>query len=308
VTGLRVPAKSPGPQPGTLLASWQHGWPALIALALQLAALGWYVSSVRRLGKEGRAWSPYSTASFVVGLVVLAYGYEGGVAQYERTNFTAHVVQILMLTAVAPALLAGGRPLRLALSAGSGRQARAVVAVLRSSWTRALTHPLFGFMVASATVYLYLLTPLYAVSMRHPAFLAYVHLQFFVSGSLMWWQVVGRDSLPHAAGFGWRFAVVVASVPVTAFLGLLVASARKPLYPVANTLSETRQGGNVLWAIWLVFVVAALGYLFVEWAREEERRAALADRQLDAALEAARSVAPGDQGAAPAGAREQASR
>ena len=38
------------------------------------------------------------------------------------------------------------------------------------------------------------------------------------------------------------------------------------------------------------FIVGGLVYLFVEWAREEERKAVRADRQLDAALAAARAV------------------
>lgn len=282
--------KSPDPQAQTVLFSWQHSWPALVVLVLQLLALAWYASKVRGLGNLHKSWSPWATASFVVGLAVFAYSYEGGIAHYERSNFTAHVVQLLLLTAVAPPLLSAGRPLRLALLTTKGWLGRALVTALHSNWARAVTHPLTGFAVGATTMYVYLLTPLYALSERHPVFLAYVHLQFLVSGTLMWWQVVGRDSLPRAAGFGWRFAVVLLSLPAVGLLGLLVASAKAPLFALANTLSDTHQGGNVLWQLWSVFLVVALGYLFVEWAREEQQRAVLADRQLDAALAVARSA------------------
>jgi hypothetical protein len=40
-----------------------------------------------------------------------------------------------------------------------------------------------------------------------------------------------------------------------------------------------------------VLIVAVIALMFVEWAREEERKAVSADRQLDAALAAVRSVA-----------------
>jgi cytochrome c oxidase assembly factor CtaG len=287
-----MPLLSPDPQLKVLVTSWQTGWVGLLAMAFEVAALAWYLSTLRRLARTGRHWSPYTALSFVIGLAVVAYAYEGGVAHYERLNFTAHSVQLLLLVMVAPALLAGGSPLRLALLTSHGRPATALVRALRSDLAKLMTHPLTGFIVAMATMYVYFLTPLYGFSERHPVFLAYVHLQFLVSGCLMWWPVTGRDVLPRPAGFVWRFAVVVATVPVVGYLGIELASLSSPLYPAANTLRDTHQGGNILWSLVIVFVVAAAGYLFVEWAREEQRRVVQADRQLDAALAAARSVMP----------------
>jgi len=91
-----------------------------------------------------------------------------------------------------------------------------------------------------------------------------------------------------------RFALVLLSIPSNAYLGLAIASATKPLFPAGNTLADTRAGGNILWALAEVFIVAALSLMFVEWAKEEERKAIRADRQLDAALAAARGVVTAD--------------
>ena len=286
------PLLSPDPQLSVLATRWQTGWFDFLAIVLELVALAWYAAAARRLVRSGRRWSPYAAFSFLLGLAVLAYGYEGGIAYYEKVNFTAHTIQLMLLIAVAPPLLAGGSPLRLALLTSRGRPASALVRVMRSSWARVLTHSLTGFILATATMYVYFLTPLYGISERHPVFLAYVHLQFLISGCLMWWPVTGRDVLPQPPGFGWRFVVMAATVPVVGFLGLELAALSSPLYPAANTLADTHQGGNILWSLMIVFVVAAVSYLFVEWAREEQRRAVQSDRQLDAALAAARSVVP----------------
>jgi cytochrome c oxidase assembly factor CtaG len=97
--------------------------------------------------------------------------------------------------------------------------------------------------------------------------------------------------------FGMRFVLVLLLIPFNLALGLAVASVTQPLYPAGNNLADTQQGGNVLVGLAEVLVVAALALLFVEWAREEERGALRNDRQLDAALSAARAaVAANERG------------
>jgi cytochrome c oxidase assembly factor CtaG len=285
-----MPVKSPDPQTSVLLFHWQTHWSSLIAIVLQLVVLAWYVRGVRRVTGSGRYWSPFRTGGFVLGLAVVAYAVEGGLAQYDRDNFSAHVVQLLLLIDVAPPLLASGAPIRLVLQSSRRRTNAFVMGVLHSRAARVASNPLVALAIASASMYLYFLTPVYPWSEAHPAFLAYVELHFLLVGCVLWWVIVSRDVLPRAPKLGMRFALVFLAVPVNAFLGLAVASESKPLYPAANTLADTQAGGNVLWGLAEIFIVAGLVYLFVDWAREEERKAVRADRQLDAALAAARAV------------------
>lgn len=294
-----MPVKSPDPKAVVLVLHWQVTWVGLLALALSLASLAWYLTALRRLALAQSAgtarkvkWSPYTTASFVVGLAVVAYVFDGGIAAYQRDNFTMHTLQLLLLMYVAPPLLAAGSPVRLALLTSRGAVSRGLVHVLRSGWARLLSHPAVGFLVAIATLYVYVVTPVYSASEHHPLLLAYAQLQLLVASSLMWWPIVGRDALPRAVGFGWRFALVFASVPFAGFFGVYIAALTSPVFPPANTLADTHQGGNVFWALAVLFVVAAATYLFVEWAREEQRRTDQADRQMEAALVATRPVVP----------------
>jgi putative copper resistance protein D len=285
--------KSPSPQTGTLIFHWQTHWTSFVALALQLLALAWYLRSTSRLAGRGRSWSLWRTAGFLAGLLVVAYAAEGGMALYDRSNFTVSVIQHLLLITVAPPLLAMGAPITLALQASSWRTTAALLQVLHGAPARLLTHPVVAFTGLMGTMYVYFLTPLYGYSEEHPLLEAYVLLHFLMAGCLFWWPMVSKDLLPRRFGFGTRFALVFVSIPFNAVLGLIIAGAGRPLYPAGNTLADTHSGGNVLWGLLEVFTVAALALLFVQWAREEERRAVRADRQLDAALAAARaSVAP----------------
>jgi len=123
--------KSPSPQPSTLVLHWQTHWTSVVALVLQLVVLAWYLRSVRRLTGRERSWSPFRTAGFVAGLVVLAYAVEGGLAYYDVSNFTVSVIQHLLLITVAPPLLAMGAPVTLALQSSSPRTTTVLLKVFR---------------------------------------------------------------------------------------------------------------------------------------------------------------------------------
>ena len=282
---------SPEPTTNHLVFAWQTQWTSIVAVVVQVAALVWYLRGTRRLGAMGRRWSPLRTASFVVGILVTAYAVEGGIAYYQQRTFTTHVIQLLLLIDVAPPLLAMGAPLNLALQSSSRRVSAALFNVLHGRTLGALLSPLAVLALSMGTMYVYFLTPLYRISEEHPVFLAYVHLQFFLVGCALWWLIVGRDALARRLGMGMRFVLVLVQIPCDAALGLVVAMATKPSYPAGNTLADTQTGGNVLLGLAEVLIVAVLALMFGEWAREEERKAVAADRQLDAALAAAREVA-----------------
>jgi cytochrome c oxidase assembly factor CtaG len=285
-----MPVKSPDPRTAVLLFTWQTHWISFVALAVQVAVLAWYLLSARRFGARGRRWSIFRTICFVLGALVLAYATEGGIAHYQTSNFTAHVVQVLLLVDVAPPLLALGAPITLALQSSSRGTTATLVGVLRSGPAQFVSRPAVAFVLAMGSMFVYFLSPLYRLSEQHPLLLALVHLYLVLVGLLLWVLIVGQDRLPRRLSFGARFVLVLLLIPFNLALGLAVASVTQPLYPAGNTLSDTQQGGNVLLGLAEVLIVAALALLFVEWAREEERSAKRNDRQLDAALAAARAT------------------
>jgi cytochrome c oxidase assembly factor CtaG len=282
--------KSPDPRTGVLLFTWQTHWISFIELAVQVALLAWYLVSVRRFGVRGGRWSIFRTICFVLGALVLAYASEGGIAHYQASNFTAHVVQLLLLVDVAPPLLALGAPITLALQSSSRRTTATLLGVLRSGPVQFVSRPAVAFVIAMGSMFVYFLSPLYQLSEQRPLLLALVHLYLVLAGLLLWVLIVGQDGLPRRLSFGPRFVLVLLLIPFNLALGLAVASVTQPLYPADNTLADTQQGGNVLLGLAEVLIVAALALLFVEWAREEERSAKRNDRQLDAALAAARAT------------------
>ncbi len=273
-----------------LLTGWQTGTTSLAALASLLAVGAAYLVGVRRLARRGRRWSRARTASFLGGLLVVELAIGSGIASYDDSVFTMHVIQHLMLMNAAPPLLALGAPVTLLLQAAGRRSTTTALRVLHSRPVRLLTHPGVAFAGAMATMYVYFLTPLYAYSISHPLFHDFTHLEFLLSGCLFWWPVVGLDPIPHRLSYPARMGYLGLAIPPSAFLGVAILNDAHPIASV-HTLADTHTGGSVLWGFSELFTVGALAVIFIQWMREEDRRAAREDRRLDAIAAAAASEA-----------------
>ena len=262
----------------------QTTWPALAALVVELALLGWYLASARRSAQRGRPWPAVRALFFTLGLLVAAYTLEGGIAHYSRSNFTLNVVRCLLLVDVVPPLLWLGTPFTLVLRASSRRTSESLLKMLSGRAARAISHPVVALGFLTASLYVYFLTPLYRLSEQYSLLGAYLSLHMVVAGCLYWWAIVGKDVNPRPLNYVPRFALVFAAVPLNVALGVAVSSWGRPLYPAGNSLSDTQTGGDVFWELSVVYTVLTLALLFVSWAFEEERKAVRADRDLDAAL------------------------
>lgn len=263
----------------TLLTAWQHNWLIVVAAAFEAVPIGWYVLSVRRLGRRGRPWSAWRTAAFVGGVLVVVIATQSGLAAYDDTNFTAHVVQHLLLMNLAPPLLAMGAPVTLALQASSRSTTTRLLKILHSPPARLLTHPLLAGGLVVTTMYGYFLTPLYRLSIENTWFHYYTHLHFLLAGSLYWWPIVGADVLPRRWGHGAKLLLLFSAIPWSSFLGIAILEMSTPIAP-AYTLADTHAGGGVLWAASELFTVVFALVVFADWAKADLRQAARYDRQL----------------------------
>lgn len=273
-----------------LLLAWQLQPLALASLALELGLASAYLAGVGRVQRRGRGWSRWKTASFLGGLAAIMVAVNSGLASYDDSVFTMHVVQHLILMSTAPPLLALGSPVTLLLQASSRRTKRVVLKVLHSRTARVLSFPLVGLALATVVMYGYFLTPLYGASLTHPLLHDATHVVFLAAGSLYWWPIVGTDPIPRRMGVGARMASLGLAIPFNAFLGIAVMSMSSPIAP-RYSLGDTQAGGALLWGLGELFTLGALGVLFLEWAKVEERKAAREDRRLDAARLSASSAA-----------------
>lgn len=288
---------SPPVQVHALLFGWQTDPLSIVALAVEVALAAWYVLAARRLGRRGRPWSGWRTASFVGGCALLVVAVQSGLAGYDDEVFTLHVVQHLILMNFAPILLALSAPVTLALQASSRPTQERILRVLHHPVVEFVTRPAFVVVVAYGTMIGYFLTPFYAFSLEHPWVHELSHLHFLVSGCLFWWLVIGRDPSRWRLSHPARLGVLATGIPVNVVLGLSLTGATSSIAARFHTVADTHQGGAVLWIAGELIVLVALGISLFQWMRYEERRAARADRLLDAQERAASAAALEDPSA-----------
>ncbi len=264
-----------------LLTGFEASPAALAAdAAIGLVAL-WYGSAVVVLRRRGRRWPGLSTACFLSGLALVFVGVGSGLAAYDDVNFSAHVVQHIVLMMVAPPLVVLGRPLTLVLQSSPRRLQSAGARAVRSDLVRHLTGSAagvayYGFMWA------YFFTPLYSWSVRSEPVHDGVHGLLVLLGLAYWQFVLAPDRTPHQATHFRRIGAIILGMPVEMYLGFALRGLDHPVGP-GTTTASTQAGGLVFW--WLSMLVSgvALAVAVGQWMVADERAA----RRLDAVAERA---------------------
>lgn len=280
-----------------LLGDWVFDPTALMAV---LVAAVVYAGGVRRLRARGRRWPARRSASFAAGLATIAFALQSGLARYDTTAFSVHATQHLLLTMVAPPMLALGAPLTLALQASRRATKRALLSVLHSPPLRALTHPLVVWSLFTASLYGLYFSPLFELSLNRAWAHVATHAHLIGVGALFWWVVVGLDPAPRRLSHPARMLYVFLMLPFHAFLGIAVMSSNELLAPALAgaaawggiPLADQRTGGGILWAAGDLIAVISLLALMSSWMNYETRQTARRERFDDA--RAREGVPPAD--------------
>lgn len=276
----------------TALTAWQWS-PFSVSVALAVIFLAvLYLRGDWRLAARGRRWPRHRTLAFIAGLLAIDIALQSPVATFAGSYFQAHVVQHLLLMAVAPPLLALGAPSTLLLQAGSRRTQTRWLSVLRSRPFAVLTHPFAVVWMYFGAMFAFFLTPLINYAMLHMALMDVINLAFLFGGCCYWWPMVGLDPIVHwKMGYGARIANLAIGIPFESFLGIAIMSEHSPIASMYS-LTSTHAGGALLWAATELSTFVGIVPVFFQWARSDEREAARADARADARASRMRAELP----------------
>ncbi len=268
----------------TFFTDWQ---PDALLLPL-LGTVALYLVAVRRLAQRGRRWPGARTLAFASGVGVIVAATESGLAAYDTTLFSVHVVQHLLLGLIAPLLLVLGAPVTLALQATSRAPCAHLLRVLHCRPVRVLTHPLTVWLLFSSALFILYFTDVYQLSLSHNWVHVLVHLHFVLVGCLFLAVAIAIDPLDHRLSYGARLLFVVVALPIHTIIGVALLSARRPIAAdwyrsLGRTwgpglLADQRIGAGLLWSVGELFGLAILAVVLHGWMRAEDRSAARYDR------------------------------
>lgn len=273
-----------------------------LTVALVLAAC--YLAGARRLRGRGDRWPVERTVSWLLGCVTIVAMTSGEVARLGAVRLSWHMVQHMVLSMIVPLLLAFAAPVTLALralpSTGPLRSVRAcVLRALHAPLGRALVHPAVGIGVFVVSLYGLYFSPLLDVLMSSHAGHQLMLMHFLVSGSVLFFALLAADPTSFSNRPGVRLLLLVLTMPLHAFFGVIVMGTPMPLsaHFAATTaalgidpVADQHVAGGFAWAFGEIPALAAILIIFVQWLRQDRRAAArhdrLADRTGDAELAA----------------------
>ena len=275
--------------PSRLLTEWEF---APLPFVVTVWAVGFYLIGVRILSRRGDAWPVGRTVSFCgLGMGAFYVATSSGLAAYDTTLLSVHMVQHMVLSMVVPLFLALGAPVTLMLRTLPGTPRRWLLALLHSRLAKVLTFAPLTFLLFVISPWALYFTSWYDATLRSVPLHELMHLHLVLVGALFFWPLVGIDPVPGRVAYPFRLLLVVLTLPFHAFLGVTIMSQDTliggswyralPMTWLPDPAADQHVAGGILWAAGDLVALVFLGVLFTQWVRSSMREARREDRRLD---------------------------
>ena len=163
------------------------------------------------------------TLAFVgLGLGAFYVATSSGLAAYDTTLLSVHMVQHMVLSMIVPLALALGAPVTLALRTLPARPRRWLLALLHSRLARVLSFPPLAFGLYVVSPWALYFSGWYRASLESVYVHELMHVHLVVVGALFFWPLVGVDPVPGRVGYPFRVALAALTLPFHAFLGVTI--------------------------------------------------------------------------------------
>jgi cytochrome c oxidase assembly factor CtaG len=278
---------------GTVFSQWAL---APVPFVLTVWVAGLYLLGVRTLHRRGDRWPVGRTLAFVVvGMGAFYFATASGLAAYDTTLLSAHMVQHMILSMLVPMAMALGAPVTLALRTLPPRPRRWLLAALHSRVARVLSFPPLTFTLYVVSPWALYFSGWYPATLHSEYLHEVMHLHLVLVGSLFFWPIIGVDPVPGRVSYPFRLLLVVLTLPFHAFLGVTIMSQEDLIggdwYPalhdgpmgawLPDPAADQHLAGGILWGSGDLIAIVLFAVLFTQWVRSSMKEAAREDRRLD---------------------------
>jgi cytochrome c oxidase assembly factor CtaG len=247
-------------------------WNPLVFAPLALSA-GLYGLGAARLWRNagfGRGVRPWQALCFAAGWLLLFGALVAPLHWLGERLFSAHMIEHEILMGLAAPLIAVARPggammwglpARWRSAVGGATQAP----VFAGLW-RGLTHPGMATAIHGVALWAWHAPLLFNAALRNDFVHWLQHVSFLVTALLFWWALL--RSRERERGYGGAVLYLFLTAAHSGFLGVLIALARRPVYPLQSEnaalwglspLEDQQLAGLIMWVPFgLIYALAAL--------------------------------------------------
>ena len=285
----------PAPNLMHLLVGWHPEWLMLVG---GLTALAAYLLGVRKLSSLSVEWPMGRTLSFVTGINLLLWATSGGISKYAMVTFSAHMIQHMTLSMVAPIFIILGMPVTLALRAlpsasdPEHRNIRAwILAGIHSPYSRFISQPLVVLVIFTFGIYGLYFTSFFSTLMGSHTGHVLMEIHFLLIGLLFAWVIIGLDPMPREFPHWARLVLVLVAISLHAFFAIAIMQSTIPVGDawysqvappwVTNPLADSNVGGGIAWGFGEVPTLLLMVLVAVQWSKSDARLAKRQDRAAD---------------------------
>jgi cytochrome c oxidase assembly factor CtaG len=222
---------------------------------------------------------------FLLGIIALLVALLPALEALAADLFSVHMLQHVLLTAVAPPLIFIGEPVRpLLLGLPDVVRSKVVRPLARNGPVRGLVHllrhPLVAVLLFVGGVYLWHWPALYDAAVEDARIHVIEHAHFFGAAMLFWSVVIDpvpfRGTLPYAARI---IYLLLAGAAQNTLLGGILSFSTRLLYPHyadrtatygIDALTDQRIGGALMWVIGDAVFLLGVSLAFFRWLAHEE--------------------------------------
>ncbi len=277
--------------PSAIFTEW--GLPPVL-FVLVVWATGLYIFGVWRLRDRGDRWPWSRTLAFVGGgMGSFFFATSSGIAAYDTTLLSVHMVQHMILSMAVPLFCALGAPVTLALRTLPPRPRGWLLAVLHSRFARVLTFAPLAFALYVISPWALYFTGWYDATLTSDLLHEFMHVHLVVVGALFFTPILGVDPVPGRVSYPFRLLLLLMTLPFHAFLGVTIMGQKELIggdwYPslhatmpwLPDAAADQHLAGGILWGSGDLIGIVLFAVLFVQWVRASKLEARREDRRLD---------------------------
>jgi putative membrane protein len=281
-------ASAPEPTLSSAFTTWSGDLLPWIGI---ITATTGYLVAVRMVNRA-HPMTPVSrwrVAAWLTGITTVAIALISAVDVYADEVLSAHMVQHLLLTMVAPPLLALGAPVTLLLRVSRpGFRRSVLLPVLHSRLVQGVSWPPVGWTVFAVVMWATHFCPLFDAALEEPLLHQLEHLAYIAAGLLFWWPVVGVDPSRWRLTHAWRMAYLAGQMPLNTAVGLAIYFAPTVLYAHYATIdrawgpdpfTDQQVAGILMWGAGDVILLTALVLAIAAWLRADEERTRIVEER-----------------------------